>query len=140
MSKPREKWWGYVKACVRGYPGMCKELEDAQDWFKEPDGTHSAAAMRPRRPTERQALDNLSAVKFSGQKKREYDGVRLAIADVLRLPDGVERFKVLDMVFWQRHRRTLAGASVLCGVSERTARRWHTEFLYLVAEKMGLTE
>ena len=138
MSKPRKKWWSYVKACIRDYPKMCKELEARRSWFQEPDGSVSAAAMKPPRPTERRALDKIALEEFTGQEKREFDGVRMAIEELLKLPDGPDRFAVLNMVFWNENRRTLEGAAYHCHVSERTARRWHTEFINLVAEKMGL--
>ena len=27
MSKPRERWWGYVKACLRSYPELRRNAE-----------------------------------------------------------------------------------------------------------------
>jgi len=140
MSKPRAKWGGYVKNCVRDYPRMCEELNNRREWLREPGGSVSASAMNPRRPTEKCALDKIAQEGCTGQQRREFDGVRTAIEELLKLPDGMERFAVLNLVFWSENRRTLAGAAFHCNVSERTARRWHTDFLNLVAEKMGLTE
>ena len=137
MSKTKYLWWGYVKNCVRTYPRWCEELDGQQAWFQE---RKSVKAERPQRPTEYKALDHIIYAGFQGQKKVEFDGVRLALEETLKLDDGLERYAVLDLVFWNRNRKTLLGASIHCHVSKRTAERWHNEFLRLVAAHMGLLD
>ena len=31
MSKPRYRWWGYVKAVIRAYPALDKVMRPQQD-------------------------------------------------------------------------------------------------------------
>ena len=139
MSKPREKWWGYVKNCIRDYPRMCDKLEEARRQNRDPDGTQGAAE-NPKRPTEREALNRLSVEVFQGRKKIEFDGVRLAVENTLRLPDGEDRIALLKLIFWSANKKTLAGAAMACHVSERTARRWHSDFIRLTAFYMNLSD
>ena len=70
---------------------------------------------------------------------REHSAVERAVGVTRGLPDGAERMALVDMIFWRRS-HTLSGAADACHVSERTARRWHTAFIRLVAQKFGLTE
>ncbi|MBQ9347474.1 MAG: hypothetical protein IJT94_09080 [Oscillibacter sp.] len=142
MSKTRDLWWGYVKNCIRSYPRWCAELEGWQSWLRDPDGSRKAWACCPKRVTENTALDNIAQsyqyVEFCGQRRVEFDGVRFALEETLAMEDGLERYKVLNLIFWARDRKNIAGAALERHVSERTARRWHTEFIRLVAKKMRL--
>ena len=47
MSKPREKWWGYVKACIREYPATYKELETARQEAAVPKSPSFASVFLP---------------------------------------------------------------------------------------------
>ena len=140
MGRPsrRHKWWGYVKNCIRDYPRMMREHESIKGKREALDGLLNAAD-ELNRPTEREAL-NHAAVGFQGQEKIEFDGVGKAIQETKNLPDGAERLTLLNLVFWNRNRKTLLGASLYCHVSKRTAERWHNEFIRLVAVYMGLLE
>lgn len=74
-----------------------------------------------------------------GVALREHIAVAEAITQTNAYPDGEERLSLISLVFWQRT-HTLEGASMAVNVSERTGRRWHTDFIKLVAEKYGLLE
>ena len=71
--------------------------------------------------------------------QREHRAVAHAVEATRGLPDGAERMALVDMIFWRRS-HTLTGAADVCHVSERTARRWHSDFIWLVARAFGLTE
>lgn len=136
MGKPRYRWWSYVKACIREYPVTCRQIEEAHDFILERGG----ASYSRRRPTENLALLHIAQSTMKKQEAKEFLGVRYAIEDLLTLPDGMERFNVLDRVFWADNKLTIAGSAMVNHVSERTAERWHNEFIRLVALKMGLLE
>lgn len=144
MSKTRDLWWGYVKNCVRFYPRWCEELEGWQSWLKDKDGSRAAWASRPMRVTENKALDHIAMlsedVGFCGRRKVEFNGVRKALEETLAMEDGLDRYGVLNLIFWEKNRKTIAGAALERHVSERTARRWHTEFIRLTASHMGLLD
>ena len=139
MSKPREKWWGYVKACIREYPATYKELETARQEAAVPKSG-------PSRPTEWEALIHMEGnflpedgEILHGQRGKEFYGVRAALIETARLKDGPERLQIIGAVFF-KGTHTLAGAAALCHVSERTARRWHGDFIRLTASHMKLTD
>jgi len=58
--------------------------------------------------------------------------VELAIKQIQALPDGYDRLRFIELVFWKRH--TVAGAAIKIPCSERTAQRWHADFIRRVAK------
>lgn len=81
----------------------------------------------------------LKGREVSGIALREKETVEAAIAATERMQNGRERLEVVDMVFWKQT-HTLSGAALMVPCSERTARRWHTEFIKEVAKKFGLID
>ena len=74
-----------------------------------------------------------------GNALKERMAVQQAIDETDRMENGKERLQVVDLVFF-RQTHTLEGAAMMIPCSERTARRWHTDFIKLVAKKYGLIE
>lgn len=132
MSKPRYGWWPYVKSMIRNYPQRCREWEELKTVsvtanYSINEGHGSGIS----KPTEQVALR-----LFPETKQKEFDAVREALKVTQSSPDGEYKIEIIKSVYWRRN-RTLYGAARCIGVSERTARRWHTKFVYLVAEKYG---
>lgn len=102
MSKKHYKWWGYIKAVIREYPGS-------------------------------------RSGELSGVALREYEAVKRAVDDTLKMDGGVNRLKVISMVHWERT-RTLGGAALAVPCSDRTAAYWQREFFELVARNCNLLD
>ena len=102
MSKPKDKWWGYVKNMIRSYP-------------------------------------YIKGKPVQGVLLKEREAVEAALEETGKLLDGEERLKVVDLVFF-RKTNTLEGAALAVPCSDRTARRWHADFIRCVARKYGLIE
>ena len=134
--RTRYLWWPYVKNCIRAYPERCRQLETAD---VNPAELESDIDRGPPRPTERLALLHLRGQSRTAQWQREYDGVRLAIEETGKLPDGQNHIDLIDMVLWKKT-HTIQGAAIQCHVSERTAVQWHGDFIRLVAIHMGLLD
>ena len=132
MSKPRFDWWSYVKYMIRNYPQLYAEWEELHTISVTANYSLEGHGSGIGKPTEQVALRLLPETK-----QREFDAVRLALDETQRSPDGEYKVEIIKAVYWRRQRRTLYGAARCIGVSERTARRWHTRFIYLVAEKYG---
>lgn len=133
MSKPRYKWWGYVKWCIRDYPAKCRELAELRrQSFGAGDGL-------PRGSEARRSTEDIALRGFAGQKEREHRGVDEAVRETRALPDGEAILRLVELVFW-RGTHTLQGAAMACHTSEATARRWHNAFIRRVARHMGLLD
>lgn len=102
MSRPRYRWWGYVKAMIRAYPA-------------------------------------LTVKSCQGIETRECAAVCRAKEATYTLPDGTDRLRLVDMVFF-RQTHTLEGAAQEIPCSPRTAQRWHQDFIRQVAKEFGLLE
>lgn len=134
MSKPRHYWWSYVKAMIRHYPQLCREWEELKTVSATPNYDEVGHGSGISKPTEQTALALLPRVK-----QREFDAVREALAETERSENGRHKIDLIRLVYWRRS-HTVDGAGQVIGASARTARRWHANFVYLVAEKYGLYE
>lgn len=134
MSKPREKWWGYVKAMIRAYPELKKKYEVLHEPSMQINLTGLPTAHNATSSTERIALRELNPTE-----QRELDAVSAAIKATSRMYGGDSRLRIIDLIYW-RQTHTLDGAALNVHVSIPTAKRWNGAFIYLVAEKYGLNK
>ena len=67
----------------------------------------------------------------------ERAAVAAAVEETKKLPDGENRIRLIIMVLWKQT-HTIMGASMKLYISEGTAKIWHRQFIYLVAEKLGI--
>lgn len=82
-------------------------------------------------------LKGMDMKELTETELHEVDAVEAAVAATLKLNEGETRMKLVDIIFWKRT-HTLEGAAMVLHISERTARRWHTEFIRTVAKEFGL--
>lgn len=78
-------------------------------------------------------------MELTGTEMREAEAVKKAIESTMALKAGEERIALVDIIFWKRT-HTIQGAAMLLHLSERTAQRWHSEFIREVAKQFGLTD
>lgn len=135
MSSTRYDWWGYCKGMIRRYPQMQAELEALQ----APNMTAAYDAITVSGGGIGNPTANKAFKRLPGNRGREYDAVTDAINATMRDKNGLERIRLIEIVFWKKT-HTLMGAAQVCHVSERSARRWHTEFIRLVAKNYGLLD
>ena len=135
MSRPRYRWWGYVKGIIQLYPGRLKELRRRQEARITPKyGPSASGASEPARTTE-----ELGVVSLGRHVDIEMEAVRLALEDRARKPDGTARIRQIEMYHFRRT-HTRDGASKAAGVSTAAGRRWNAEFIYTVARYRDLID
>lgn len=134
MSKPRYRWWGYVKAVIRAYPALDKVM-------REPIYTPTTArySTQPPQAGDGRGVEYAVIKKLTKRDMEEYEAVSAAIRETERLPNGKARLKIIDLVYWQGT-HTLAGAGLQVGYSYRHSQRVSEQFAYLVAENLNLKE
>ena len=131
MSKPRYRWWGYIRNVIRAYPELKKEYESIHQQSVTANMSGMPAGGSASRGTENIAIRELTMTK-----QKEYDAVRQAITLTRRMPNGDLRLKVIDLVFWKECRNLLdAGESV--GYAYKTARKIQSTFIKLTADAYG---
>lgn len=134
MSKPRYKWWGYIKNVIRAYPGLKQEYEALHEQSVTSSMTGMPGGGGASRGTENVALKELPK-----PKQAEYDAVRQAVEGTKRLVSGNDRLKIIDLVFWKQS-HTLQGAAMETHISYDTVRNYQWEFIMLVAYHKDLIE
>lgn len=127
MSKPRYKWWGYVKNVIRAYPGLKQEYEELHKQSVTANMSGMPGGGGVSRGTEEIAIRELSK-----PKQMEYDAVRKAIEATERMRTGQDRMKLMSLVFWKQS-HTLQGAAMAVNVSYDTAIDYHGDFIMMVA-------
>ncbi|MTQ98636.1 hypothetical protein GMD88_17815 [Pseudoflavonifractor sp. BIOML-A6] len=134
MSKPRYKWWGYVKNVIRDYPRL-KRWHD--ELMGETTLTAAYGSTGGGRPSEvSNPTYQVATREMPKQEQREYEAVRRAIEATERKHDGKVRLDVIRMVCWEQT-HTLSGAALAAPMSYRTARRIQSEFAVSVARGLG---
>lgn len=132
MSTPRYDWWPYVKGMIRRYPGLVEREKELHNTSISPV---LSGLPRPINsvsdPTGAAALRELPEIN-----RKEMDAVREAIEETQAMRDGSERMRMIKMAFWSG-RNTLDMIALRCHISYRTAIRWHSQFIKLVAKKFG---
>lgn len=64
----------------------------------------------------------------------ETRAVMAAIEETEKKLDGKDRLKIIELVYFKKT-KSLIGAAMVVPCSERTAQRYHADFIRLVAEK-----
>lgn len=82
-------------------------------------------------------LKDMDRKELTETEMREIDAVKAAVEATRQMKDGELRVRLVEIIFWRRT-HTLEGAAMILHISERTAQRWHTEFIRTVAREYGL--
>ena len=72
-----------------------------------------------------------------GNDQNERMAVQRAIEQTAQMENGLERMKVIDLVFFSRT-HTLEGAAMMVPCSYDTAQKYPAQFIKAVARNMGL--
>lgn len=134
MSKPRYKWWSYVKWMIRLYPERVKVMDERMSAKLTANYDAMPRSGQPGRTTE-----NLGTVTLGKTVDREVEAVRRAICDTAQMRDGLARLRLIDLVYWQKTYK-LDSVGIAIAVSDRTVQRWHGDFIRAVAGHFGLLE
>ena len=134
MSKPRYKWWGYIKSVIRAYPSLKKEYRD----LHEQSITANLSGM-PGGGSVSRGTEEIAVRELPYTKQREYEAVRRAVGFTKMLDTGEDRLDLIDMVFWKKS-HTLSGAAYKLNLSYQTAQIYHSDFIVTVAKNYGLLD
>lgn len=133
MSKPKYIWWDYVKKMVKQYPKLNQEYHRLKESSVTARITGEPRGSGISDPTAATALKELPAVQ-----QKELEAVQKAIDTLHALPDGELKLKLIKLKYWSGKEDKLLNAALKIPCSEATAKRWHGEFVRLVAENYGL--
>lgn len=76
---------------------------------------------------------------IQGKALDERMAVQRAIDQTMKMDNGQDRLRVVDLVFFKQT-HTLEGAALMVPCGYETAKRWIQQFIKLVAKNFGLLE
>ena len=132
MSRPRYRWWGYVKNVIRAYPELRERLLEAPETAVTAGYGPQTRRNGSGRPIERSVVQRLS-----GRDAEEYEAVNAAIRETARMSNGEARLAIIDLVYWKRGKVCVDEAGMRVGYSPKQAKRICVEFIRLVAFYLG---
>lgn len=132
MSNPKYYWWGYVKSIIRRYPALRKDYDDIHTQCIVPQYSGMPVGGGDLRKVE-----SVASRTLPGVQQKQFESVEAALRLTRSFKDGGDRIKLIDLIFW-RQTHDIAGAAMKIPVSERTAQRWHADFIKCVAGFYGL--
>lgn len=132
MSKPRYRWWGYVKNVIRAYPELKKRMLETPE-------TSVTARYGPqtRQSGAGRTIERSSVQRLSSRDAEEYEAVNAAIRETARMSNGEARLAIIDLVYWKRGKVCAEEAGRRVGYSPKQAKRICVEFIRLVAFYLG---
>lgn len=133
MSKPRYRWWGFVRQMIRDYPQLSEawaELHSTPVTAKFAGAPSGAGGIR-------RTVENIALRQMPADDQRAYDAVSRAVEHTLRLPEGSRRMDMIRLTYWVDRPMPLKSAAVHLYISERTAKRWHGDFVRATASAYG---
>lgn len=133
MSKPRYRWWGFVRRMIRDYPGLKNQLDDLHQQSVTPSLSGMPGGGAINRSTEMTALRQLS----NPDDQAAYEAVTKAVEVTLLKSGGDEKLALIRLMYWASCPRSFTAAADELHISSRTARRWHAQFVRTVAVCYG---
>lgn len=76
---------------------------------------------------------------IQGKALDEHMAVQRAIDQTMKLDNGQDRLRAVDLVFFKQT-HTLEGAALMVPCSYDTAQKYHAQFIKLVAKNYGLLD
>lgn len=132
MSRPRYKWWSYVKWMIRLYPERVAELRRRQEAAVTPRYDAMPGGSEASRTTE-----ELGTASLGRTVDREVEAVRRAIEETENMKTGDLRLRIIDLVYWKQS-HTLQGACDAVYVSYDTGKTYQGDFIRCVARYFDL--
>lgn len=136
MSKPRYRWWGYVKNVIRAYPDLKQQYEELHSTTitASYSGTGGGRSSDVNDPTMKAAIRSLPK-----QEQKEYEAVNAAAWVTKRYPNGDKRLEIIRLMYWEKNcSYYLVGAGEVVGYKEAQAKELHRAFIMLVADFLGM--
>ena len=132
MSKPRYRWWGFVRRMIRDYPS----LKYALDLLHEQGTTADISGMPSGSGTSR-TVEVLALRQLPEDDQKVYDAVTKAVEIISLRSEGAAKLRLITMMYWSDKPLIAKSAAPRLHISEATAKRWHGEFVRLVGKCYG---
>lgn len=132
MGKAKEDWWRSAKEMLKRYPRIKREHDDLHQQRLTVELTGMPRGGGTARGTEMIAL-----LQLPSALEKEYQDITDALQITKTYPDGEIRAKLIELTYFKHGGIKMEHAAYKANISYATAKRWHKEFMYLLAKLHG---
>lgn len=135
MSKPRYWWYWNVCRTIGEFPKLDRQVRDMSRQKITPG--YSA---QPGGKSSGRAVEDIAVRVLSSREYEDYAAVQAAINTAQTWRDGADVLEVVRLHAWIWPRESLESAARRVHVSQSTAKRMYSRFVYEAARELGYRE
>ena len=132
MSKPRYWWYWNVCRTIGEFPKLDRQVRDMSRQRITPG--YSA---QPGGKSSGRAVEDIAVRVLSSREYEDYAAVQAAINTAQTWRDGADVLEVVRLHAWIWPRESLESAARRVHVSQSTAKRMYSRFVYEAARELG---
>ena len=132
MSKPKYWWYWNVCRTIGEFPKLDKQVRDMSRQKITPG--YSA---QPGGKSSGRAVEDIAVRVLSSREYEDYAAVQAAINTAQTWRDGADVLEVVRLHAWIWPRESLESAARRVHVSQSTAKRMYSRFVYEAARELG---
>ena len=132
MSKPKYWWYWNVCRTIGEFPKLDRQVRDMSrqkitpGYSAQPGGRFSG-----------RAVEDIAVRVLSSREYEDYAAVQAAINTAQTWRDGADVLEIVRLHAWIWPRESLESAARRAHVSQSTAKRMYSRFVYEAAREMG---
>lgn len=132
MSKPRYWWYWNVCRTIGEFPKLDRQVRDMSRQRITPG--YSA---QPGGKSSGRAVEDIAVRVLSSREYEDYAAVQAAINTAQTWRDGADVLEIVRLHAWIWPRESLESAARRVHVSQSTAKRMYSRFVYEAARELG---
>lgn len=132
MSKPKYWWYWNVCRTIGEFPKLDRQVRDMSrqkitPGYSAQPGEHSSG----------RAVEDIAVRVLSSREYEDYAAVQAAINTAQTWRDGADVLEIVRLHAWIWPRESLESAARRVHVSQSTAKRMYSRFVYEAARELG---
>ena len=135
MSKPRYWWYWNVCRTIGEFPKLDRQVRDMSRQKITPGYSSQQGGQSSGR-----AVEDIAVRVLSSREYEDYAAVQAAINTAQTWRDGADVLEIVRLHAWIWPRESLESAARRVHVSQSTAKRMYSRFVYEAARELGYRE
>ena len=132
MSKPRYWWYWNVCRTIGEFPKLDRQVRDMS-----PQKITPGYSAQPGGHSSGRAVEDIAVRVLSSREYEDYAAVQAAINTAQTWRDGADVLEIVRLHAWIWPRESLESAARRVHVSQSTAKRMYSRFVYEAARELG---
>ena len=132
MSKPRYWWYWNVCRTIGEFPKLDRQVRDMSRQKITPGYSSQQGGQSSGR-----AVEDIAVQVLSSREYEDYAAVQAAINTAQTWRDGADVLEIVRLHAWIWPRESLESAARRVHVSQSTAKRMYSRFVYEAARELG---